>query len=196
MKRIPLIVFAAIAVIQLAVPIYLIADREYVIHNGKIYHLRTEPVDPFDAFRGRYVYLKYEFEGKLKEELAKRYLPARTGEGRIEKKIYVTLKRNIDGFASIEEISEAIPSTSYYIAIPIVLKDYDESISLTLPFNRYYMDKFKAPEAESSYREESGRKNAYAVVRVKNGRAVITDLMIDGTPIRKYLLKRIHSKNR
>ena len=196
MKRIPLIVFAAIAAIQLAVPIYLIADREYVIQNGKVYHLRTEPVDPYDAFRGRYVYLKYEFEGKLKEDLEKRYLPTGNPEGRSKKKIYVTFKRNSDGFASIEEISEAIPSTSYYIAIPIVLKDYDESISLTVPFNRFYMDEFKAPEAESAYQEESGRKNAYAVVRVKNGRAVITDLMIDGTPIRKYLLKRIRSKKR
>ena len=196
MKRIPLIVFAAIAAIQLAVPIYLIADHEYVIHNGKMYRLRTEPVDPYDAFRGRYVYLEYEFERKLKEELAKRYLPTGTPDGRSKKKIYVTFKRSSDGFASIEEISEAIPSTSYYIAISIVVKDYDKSVSLTLPFNRFYMDEFKAPEAESAYKEESDKKNAYAIVRVKNGRAVITDLMVDGTPIRRYLLKRIHSKKR
>ena len=53
--------FVILAVIlQLIVLAYMAGEREYVLRNGKVIHLRTAPIDPRDLFRGDYVRLNYE----------------------------------------------------------------------------------------------------------------------------------------
>jgi hypothetical protein len=54
------------------------------------------------------------------------------------------------------------------------------------------MEEGKAQEAEYGYRDyslEENAKPAYATVAVKDGNAVVTNVIIDGLPIREYVLR-------
>ena len=55
-------ILAAI-ILQVMVLAYMAGEREYILKNGKLIHLRTAPVDPRDLFRGDYVRLNYEISG-------------------------------------------------------------------------------------------------------------------------------------
>ena len=63
-----------------------------------------------------------------------------------------------------------------------------------MPFDRYYMEETKAPTAEHTYREHNRRgqtnQTAYAVVRIRDGDAVLEDLCINDKPIRQYLAEK------
>jgi uncharacterized membrane-anchored protein len=59
-----LLVFAVVGLAQLAVPASLIWKREQTLRHGSVWKFRTAPVDPVDAFRGRYVALEFEAEGQ------------------------------------------------------------------------------------------------------------------------------------
>ena len=64
MKHWRLLVFALVGFAQLAVPASLIWKRERTLRQGHVWKFRTAPVDPVDAFRGRYVALEFEAEGR------------------------------------------------------------------------------------------------------------------------------------
>jgi len=53
---------AILAIVQLAVPLSMINQREMTLRDGILYKFRAAPVDPADAFRGRYVALRIEDE--------------------------------------------------------------------------------------------------------------------------------------
>src|SRR3546814_15739493 len=57
--RVAWLLLAIALVLQWALPASLAARSEYVLRNGARYYLRTAPVDPADAFRGRYVALQF-----------------------------------------------------------------------------------------------------------------------------------------
>ena len=45
----------------LAYPTYLIYEQENILASGTIYKFPLAPVDPYDAFRGKYLALSYHF---------------------------------------------------------------------------------------------------------------------------------------
>ena len=49
--------FILLCLVQTAVPLSMIARREFTLRNGRVYKFKTAPVDPYDAFRGRFVAL-------------------------------------------------------------------------------------------------------------------------------------------
>jgi uncharacterized membrane-anchored protein len=51
--------FIAVAVVQLATPIGQIWKYEDALQTGRSYKFRTAPVDPYDAFRRKYVALNH-----------------------------------------------------------------------------------------------------------------------------------------
>lgn len=51
---------ALVALAQASVLVYMVADREALLANGRIIDLRVVPVDPRDLFRGDYVTLNYD----------------------------------------------------------------------------------------------------------------------------------------
>ena len=69
------------------------------------------------------------------------------------------------------------------------LADSNNTIIVYYPFNEFYMDELKAPEAEILYRASSTfpGKTAYALVSIYRGESVIRDVYIDNKPIATYL---------
>ena len=52
---------------------------------------------------------------------------------------------------------------------------------LNLPFDRFYLEESLAPEAERMYREllADSTQTVYAVVRIKEGRTTLQDVMVN-----------------
>jgi uncharacterized membrane-anchored protein len=53
-----LMLFAVLSFFQLGMPVWMIANREMTLRDGKQFRFRVAPVDPYDAFRGRFVALQ------------------------------------------------------------------------------------------------------------------------------------------
>jgi uncharacterized membrane-anchored protein len=183
------LLFVLVAVIQLAVPISQIARHEHILQSGVPYKFRTAPVDPADAFRGRYVALAYEgTAAPLREGDDLRYgMPA-----------WVRLGKDEAGFAHFVELSATPPESGDYLRVESLFIDQrgdGGKVRFSLPFDRYYMDEDDAPRAEAAYRRHAGRSDgdavtAYVLVRVKEGRGVIEELYIRDKPIREFLSEK------
>ena len=188
-----LAVFAIVAAAQLAAPAWMIGQREWVLRHGMVYKFRTAPVDPYDAFRGRYVWLR--FEGNTAPWTGTGPIPYEMtpsdviGSGPF---VYATLTTGPDGFAKFSGASLTRPASGDYL---YARADYywdltaltrtpitraPDRLAITLPFDRYYMNEAAAPAAEQAYREHSNTKkhDAYATVRVWKGHAVLEGLYV------------------
>lgn len=176
--RIILISFIVVGIIQLSAVIYQIVRYEYILKTGAVYKLRTAPVDPHDIFRGKYVALQY----------ANTYAPVKKDDViKPHSRGFVSLSKDKDGFAVFTEISSSPPRSGDYLRVIA-----DSSGSFKLPYNRFYMEETSAYEAESLYRRYAPRfnqkdTNNYVLLRVKGGRGVIEDLVVNGVPVRKLI---------
>jgi uncharacterized membrane-anchored protein len=181
-SRVIFLLFVLVVVIQLAVPIAEIARHEHILQTGVPYKFRTAPVDPADAFRGRYVALAYEGTAA----------PPREGDNlSYGMPAYVRLGMDEAGFARFVELSATPPKSGDYLLVESRRGD-DEETYFRLPFDRFYMEEAEAPRAEAAYRRHAGRSEgdtvtAYVLVRVKEGRGVIEELYIKDKPIREFL---------
>lgn len=176
-----LLCFVAVCVIQWAVPASMIFKREYALQRGDVYKFKTAPVDPYDAFRGRYVALNYE---------QSRFTGSRSGHDlRRGQTVYALLDEDKDGFAVLKDLVGHRPDDAPYLMVRIAWINMNE-VALSLPFDRFYMDEFSAPEAERRFfraNRNRGEVPSYVQVRVHRGFGVIEDLVVDGQPIRDWL---------
>lgn len=170
--------FVAVAAVQLAVPVSQIWKHEDILRTGWAYKFRTAPVDPYDAFRGRYVALGY----------AGTMTTVRSGETlQYRAPAYVVLREGADGFAEFGELAGAPPVTGDYLRVEYQWGTATNA-QFRLPFDKFFMEEGAAPQAEAAYRQIGNRRaqtNAptYVLVRVKDGRGVIENLFVAGQPI-------------
>ena len=174
MKSWRLVVFALVGLAQLAVPASLIWKREQTLRRGSVWKFRTAPVDPVDAFRGRYVALEFEVEG---QQIAP---PPDTDYGQT---VFVTLRQSVDGFAEIDQVLTGRPAGDDFIEAELRGK------TVSLPFDKYWVTERDAPAAEAAYLAQSRRekRNAFVTVRVFRGDAALEQLYLDGLPLGEYL---------
>ena len=188
MKRLAIGAFVIIAIVQWFVPGKMIWDKEAVLRKGKIFNFRTEPVDPSHPFKGRYIALSFnenEFTTTSPDSGLFHY-----GEA------YVLLEKDRDGFAKIKNVVKQKPGAALdYVKASISYIDRKKDtavVHLLYPFDAFYMDEFKAPKAETVYRESTmdSTQKTYAIVSILNGDAVIKDVMINSQPIRQVIMRR------
>ncbi len=174
MRHWRLIVLFLVALAQLAVPGSLIWKREQTLRRGSVWKLRTAPVDPVDAFRGRYIALEFEIET---HEIAAAL------EVDYGTPVFVTLRTDAEGFGEIDQVTTTPPAGDDYIAARLNGK------RVSLPFDKYWVTERDAPAAEEAYRAQSRRdkRNAFVTVRVFRGDAAMEQLYLDGQPLGEYL---------
>jgi uncharacterized membrane-anchored protein len=174
---------ALVALAQLAVPVSMILGHERTLREGTAWRFRTAPVDPADAFRGRYVALGFE------EQRA----PVAAGEV-LERGdwAYATLSRDTEGFARLGAVRASRPASDDYLKLRVRWLESGSApplAHLELPFDRLYLEESAAPRAEEVYRESQrggdARRPAWAVVRVRDGRAALEDVMVEGRSLRE-----------
>ena len=164
MKKYLYIALALMIIAQIGVPVSMMVNKFDTLKTGTEYKFKVEPVDPYDAFRGRYVAIRVNSKSTITQDGIQ----------------YAEISVDKDGFATIEKSSKEKPQNADYIKAKMKYS------YLQLPFERYYMDEKLAPKAETVYRERA-RKDAYIKVKVKNGNAVIEGLYIDNMKIEDYL---------
>jgi uncharacterized membrane-anchored protein len=176
-----LVVFALVGLAQFAVPASLIWKREQTLRYGSVWKFRTAPVDPVDAFRGRYVALQFDVET---QEIPP---PPSTNSGQT---IFVTVRQNAEGFAEIDQVLASPPPGDDFIEAKLAGK------TVSLPFDKYWVNERDAPAAEAAYRAQSRRdkRNAFVTVRVFRGDAALEQLYLDGQPLGEYLRANTNPK--
>lgn len=180
-KRILFLSLLALGIVQLAVPLSMIVKRESTLSEGRLFHFRTAPVDPYDAFRGRYVALTME-HSSIADPHARDYSPGQ--------KIYLLLEEAEDGFARPIGLVASPPEEGAFVTAWVARWPRNPgSVTIRYPFDRYYMNEEKAPAAEKAYREFSSPQthDTYVAVRIKDGFAVLEELYVSGQPILQFL---------
>lgn len=180
MRALLVSLFAAVALVQWAVPASMIWQHSNALRHGRVYRFATRPVDPYDAFRGRYVALGFAIE-----EVPRAMAPWAASD----EAVYVRVVEDERQFAKIAEVSrERLRGDGVFRAR--VTYAYSDPIRLQFPFDRFYMEETAAPKAETAYAEHSRREqqDAYVAVRIKDGVAAIEELYVDGKPIREFLV--------
>ena len=177
--RLLLALFGLALFAQLAVPASMILKRERVLAHGQAFKFRTAPVDPYDAFRGRYVALGFD-RNSVAAPPGHDFARGQT--------VHVRLEEDADGFATFAEVLRERPDAAPYLTTKIQYVG-GNMVQLRLPFDRYYMDENAAPAAEQAYWKytAASNRNAHVQVRLEKGFAVLEDLYVDGQPIRDYL---------
>jgi uncharacterized membrane-anchored protein len=180
-KRLRLVLFVILVVIQLAVAAGAIISSELALRSGEVFRFKLQPVDPVDAFRGRYVALRFVVDrAPVAEGLP--YLN--------QQKVYVPLVIDEEGFADFGLVDLQPPAEGAYLRLRSGVQYQDEDgrpvLSLALPFQRYYMTEALAKEVDRSLWRR-GQRPAWVTVRVRNGTGVIEDLYVDGRPVREWL---------
>ena len=172
----PLVILCVLFLFQLAVPVYMITNREITLKHGTSFKFQTTPVDPYDAFKGKYVALS------IKENTIA--LPKNLKVTR-NQNVYVSIIEDEQGFAKVSGLSLACPKHNEFVKAKVRYVT-GNNVQLDFPFDRYYLDEFAAPEAEKVYRKfnrRGAKKEAYITVKVRKGNAVIEGLFLDGRPV-------------
>ena len=181
-KKIILPLFIVVALLQLYVPASMILEREEVLETGKKFKFKTAPIDPNDPFRGKYITLSFD----------RRSIPVEVDSiWKPREEVFVTIAEDKEGFAYPVAVSKEPFDTPYYIKASVV-NSYDGKVRVNYYFNRFYMEEYKAPEAETTYHQaqRDTATIAYALVAIKNGEAVLKDVFIDDVPIGEVVKDR------
>lgn len=187
-KKIILPAFILVALVQIYIPAKIILDRNAVLNAGKEFKFKIAPIDPTDPFRGKYIDLNFN-ENMIEIQNKENWSNGET--------LFILLKTDNNGFAKIESVSKTKPLNSRdFLKAKVGYITYDHSkLSIEYPFERFYMDEFKAKDAELTYRRTlpDTSRTTYALVNIKDGESVLKDVMIDGVSIREIV--KVHQQN-
>jgi uncharacterized membrane-anchored protein len=184
-ERIPKVaLFAAAALIQIALLAAMIVDRAQILRDGTEVTLQTDAVDPRDPLRGDYVTLSYYISrmpaGALRDQPA-------SSRATI---VFVRLVPAGDGtYGGISVHAEPVPVTSPEILIRgrvvygASCGSNSNSFCDTLQI-RYDLESYFVPEGEGKKLQDARNQRKVRVVAavLPSGRAAIKRLLIDGQP--------------
>ena len=102
------LVFAALLILGFGIAILALS---WPLLTGKAYVLATAPVDPFDAFRGQYINIRYEIT-TLNATLLSNLAVSESDAG---KYIYIILKKDDSAIYRPENVSFEIPRDEDFI---------------------------------------------------------------------------------
>jgi uncharacterized membrane-anchored protein len=183
--KILLAIYILVVLVQIFVPAKMIFDREEILDKGKEFKFKVAPIDPSDPFRGKYINLNYE---------ANKVGIKKSNEWAIGEQIFVILIEDSIGFAKVQSVARVKPeSEANYVTAKVsyTLSDDDnnDTLIISYPFDRFYMKESKAYKAELKYRQSLQDTNlvTYTSVFVKNGEAVLKDVLINGISIKNIV---------
>jgi len=178
MKKIMLPLFALMCLVQWFVPGKMIYDSEHVIANGVLYKFKTQPVDPSDPFRGKYITLSFDANSLIIRDS----VTWESGET-----IFVSFTTDSAGFAKAASVSREAPASEAYLQTTVTyMNTYGErEVIFNLPFDRFYLEESKASQAEQVYWQAQldSTQHTYGLVSLGKGAAVLKDVMINDTSI-------------
>jgi len=178
--------FALAVVAQLWVPASMISSSEKTLDSGRAFKFSTAPVDPYDAFRGKYVALNFT-ASTIDRKLCAADISEESGHLERGQSVYAIIAEDTSGFAKIALVQKSQPDQGFYVKTEIRYHT-DSVIDVQFPFTKYFLGEEKAQKAEELYRQNNRTDNqdCYAIVRVgSKGNAIIEDLVLGGIPIKE-----------
>ncbi|MGG0843817.1 GDYXXLXY domain-containing protein [Peribacillus simplex] len=171
----PLFIFSIPVLILLVLAI----PPVWTTMTGDVIKIKTAPVDPTDLFRGSYVALKYEIESvkpsQVDNSIKTEFNTRNMGD---YKKVYVRLKQNSDGLYDVDYVTKEKPTKGVYLKGELEIP-YELQKPETLQI-RYGLDNYFASEEKAKEMEKDALANpSVAVVKVRNGNVVLTDIIIE-----------------
>lgn len=190
MKSWFVLLFSLVAVVQILVPISMIRRHEETLRRGERFLFECAPVDPAAALGGRYLALSFAAEAALIGEA-----------GFVSRQVaYAGIVVGEDGFAELTPLLHEAPEQVPFLRVNLKSLSQDEvptsvgdTVEVSLPFDRYYLNEHQAKRAEvltseaEEEAEEGAEARAHVAVRVRNGYTVIEELFLDGQTLEQYL---------
>ncbi len=182
-SRLRFVLFVVVGLVQLAVAGGAIVKSELALRTGEAFRFRIQPVDPVDAFRGRYVAIRFAVD----RAPAADDLDVKPG-----KFVFLPIEIATDGYATLGQAKVEKPLSGPYLRLRAggIYPDEDGTrfVWVSMPFRRYYMDEELAPEAgRAVWSGRRGQREASVGVRIRGGVGVIEELYIDDVPIHQWL---------
>lgn len=168
---------------QLAVPLWMVLSKENIEKQGIVYNFELRGVDPNDPFRGKYIILRpLETQGPCMAEDSLYNSGTR----------YATFKNDKNNLAKIDQLYKDPPNQEAYLEVQarrVRSKKDSSTMSITYPFERYYMNEFKAARAErmTTATTRDSSSIAYAEVAIYKGESFVKGVKIDGKAIEELL---------
>jgi uncharacterized membrane-anchored protein len=190
MKIIIWIAFAIVVAAQWYVPVTLVTKSEETLTDGEEFKFKTQPVDPTDPFRGKYITLSFEAETVVVRDTVHHLYE----NGEV---VFAAIGLDSAGYAVVDSLFLENPGpvmpwvikTRVSYAYPS-LDDNSQSVQVNFPFERFYLEESKASEAERVYwqnnvtmNDSTTTSNTYALVRLRDGHAVLVDVMVNDKSI-------------
>lgn len=195
-KKLPIAVFLLMVAAGIWYPVSKIIGFEFPSSPPAVFRFSAELYDPYDPFRGRYVALQSRELTLPTDKPAEFFRDA-----------YVALGNDENGLAKavglVRKPEPGKPAIRpYNIALYPVSSGSGAAEKKTyiyriqFPFRRFYMNEKLAPAAEQVFRDAArAGKDCVIVVKVyADGNYAITDLEIDGVPIREFVKKELESR--
>lgn len=182
MKAIQLFyLYLVVVLAQLYIPAKMILDREDILKTGKAFKFKTQPVDPSDPFKGKYIYLNLEAS----------IVPSNDSTWTRQELVYVVISEDDAGFVVAKHVSRKQPEIGIFVKAKVEWYDsVKKMLIFSYPFNEFYMNEAKAYDAEIAHlnaQTDSTTNTTYALVYVKNGDAVLSNVFINEIPIADYI---------
>jgi len=181
-----LISFVSIIIVQLFVPAKMMYDKEVPKIYGEEFSFRTEPIDPYDPFRGKYVILNFADNNIYVN---------RTEKWKGGEVVFLKFEKGENDCAVISSIHKEEPfDTDFYLKTRVSYVNYGEKCNVVVkyPFTRYYMEESKAEEAEKLTRrfDRNKEQTIRATVKIYKGEATVTGLMLNDISMEDAVVRR------
>ena len=189
-RNLRLALFVVVALVQLAVAGGAIVKSELALRTGEAFRFRIQPVDPVDAFRGRYVAIRFAVDrAPVADDL-----DVKSG-----KHVYLPIEIDADGYSVLGWAKAEKPTSGPYLRLRTggVYPDEEGNrfVWVSMPFRRYYMAEDLAPEAGLAvWSGRRGQREASVGVRVRGGVGVLEELYIDDVPIHQWLAENADAR--
>lgn len=103
-----------------------------------------------------------------------------------DEELNITFGTDSAGFAFAKSASKETPPGSYlHTTVQYTSSGDPSQVYFNIPFTRFYLEESKAAEAENQYWNAEGDSTqvAYGIVKLGNGNAVLTDVMVNGRSV-------------
>lgn len=184
MHKKPYLLISALvsAVVLCGVMVWMITDRATILRDGREVVLKTEPIDPRDLLRGRYVRLNYSIS-RVPPLTFTEEMPDYFDTGTV---IFVRLEEGADGFWQAAEArvgSRPDDDGGIWIRGETLYRmaSTDNPANVRYGIERFYAPEALAPEIEKRMRD--GEVTEVVVAVAEDGRAQIKALRQAGNTI-------------
>lgn len=185
MRPFRIIIFGLVMALYIWYPLQMIRSQEHILDEGYACKMALRPVDPYDAFRGRYIALHYD---NILEMVVDTLIP--------QQQVYVSVKETAKGYCVCDKVYDSPPADPY-IRMSVQYVRSSGMVSVQFPSNmqRYYLNEKIAPMAEEAYRNlirqpldtANMELKAYADLRILGGEVLIDEVYFEGRRVADYV---------